>query len=106
MAAMEGLGPGVMSLRTGDSGLGSEGRGSFICGLGARAPGPTDWLNLGIVGVGEVGLMLGMRRRPPRVLLLGVKGMEPAEPGPPLPSLRLALKVGTNIPAPGTFVEK
>lgn len=52
--AIEGRGPGVIcSLRTGESGRGSEVLGFFPIGLGAR-PGPTDWLNLGNDGVGGV----------------------------------------------------
>jgi hypothetical protein len=52
--AIEGRGAGVICSRlTGESGRGSEGRDRLPVGLGAR-PGPTDWLNLGSVGVGGV----------------------------------------------------
>lgn len=49
-----GVTPPFGCLRTGDSGLGSDGlvRG-LKSGLAAR-PGPTDWLNLGMNGVGGV----------------------------------------------------
>lgn len=52
----EGRGAGVICvLRTGDSGLGSDILGRCFCwGLGARAPGPTEALNLGKAGVGGV----------------------------------------------------
>lgn len=47
--------PGVAGragvLRSGDSGRGSDGRLFLNCGLGARAPGPTDCENLGKDGV-------------------------------------------------------
>lgn len=46
-------------LRNGDSGRGRDGRALALdCGLGARAPGPTDWENLGSDGVS--GLKCGL----------------------------------------------
>lgn len=53
---MDGLGPGVIcNRRTGESGRGREVLGArFVWGLGALAPGPTEALNLGKLGVGGV----------------------------------------------------
>jgi len=53
---MEGRGPGVICIRrAGDSGRGREALVARLpCGLGARAPGPTEALNLGRPGVGGV----------------------------------------------------
>lgn len=53
---IDGRGPGVICIRrTGESGRGREVLGArFSWGLGARAPGPTEALNLGRPGVGGV----------------------------------------------------
>jgi hypothetical protein len=52
---IDGRGPGVIwVLRTGESGRGNDVLGRLIPGLGALAPGPTEALNLGRLGVGGV----------------------------------------------------
>lgn len=105
-APREGLPPGVAItfwvFRSGDSGLGNDGRdlgGSE--GLVGR-PGPTDWLSFDIDGVGGVYALTSAR--PPilnaaREGVVGVKAVEG--------EIRLkALFDGRKIPAPGTEVVK
>lgn len=56
--ALCGVGARLGVFLYGDSGRGNDGRPIGLnCGLGARAPGPTDWANLGSEGV--EGLKLG-----------------------------------------------
>lgn len=91
------------SLRTGDSGRGSDVRGGFLpTGLGAR-PGPTDWLNLGMDGVGGVKFVeFWFAGFSPEAVVCGVM-TEVAEVGE---SRLMALDRGRNMPAPGCVVVK
>lgn len=95
--AMDGRGPGVMSLRTGDSGRGNDGRIFLPSGLWAR-PGPTDWLNFGSPGLGDVKFVEFWLAtfNPP---LAGVTGN--ALPGIEGESRLAALDRGRKMPAPG-----
>jgi hypothetical protein len=95
-------GPGVMSLRTGDSGRCSDGRIFLPSGLMAR-PGPTDWLNFGTPGVGGVKFVEFWLATfsPP---LAGVIGNE--LPDMECDSRLTALDRGRKIPAPGCTVVK
>ena len=91
-----------MSLLTGDSGRGNDGRVFFPSGLEARL-GPTDWLNLGTPGLGDVKLIEFWLAtfKPP---LAGVIGNElPATAGD---SCLTALDKGRKMPAPGCTVVK
>lgn len=88
--------------RSGDSGLGNDGRDLGRSeGLVGR-PGPTDWLSFDIDGVGGVYALTSAR--PPilnaaREGVVGVKAVEV--------EIRLkALFDGRKIPAPGTEVVK
>jgi hypothetical protein len=52
LPVLPGVGARFGVLRIGDSGRGNDGRPVGLnTGLGARAPGPTVWANLGIDGV-------------------------------------------------------
>lgn len=71
---LAGVGARFGLFLTGDPGREREGLIVFLpCGLAARAPGPTDWENLGIGGVGELfPPPLKVAPKPPGVL--GVAG--------------------------------
>ena len=97
----------VGAFRKGDSGLGRDGRDlGFICGL-AALPGPTDWLNFDIAGVGGVYVLLSAR---PPILKLpseGVVGVGGNDPDDRVGEARFEARLrGRKIPAPGTEVLK
>ncbi len=111
---LEALGPGVAmdcrggaascSFRTGDSGRGSEARGGrFPMGLAARPGPPTDWLNLGMEGVGGVKFVefWFATFNPPGVVAVGVMGK-----GLVAVACFTALDRGRKMPAPGCMVVK
>jgi hypothetical protein len=86
--------------RCGESGRASEARGFLPCGLGARAPGPTEELNFEMPDVGGVRLTeLLLWSFSPLELGVGVLGDE-------LEGLRRALATGTKMPAPAVLVVK
>ena len=91
----------------GDSGRGSDGRDlGFNAGLGAR-PGPTDWLNLDVTGVGVAWELFSAR--PPRLKAAsdGVVGVGGDELNDSVgDALLKALFDGRKIPEPGMDVVK
>jgi len=100
--AIDGRGPGVISLLTGDSGRCSDGRIFLPRGLEARV-GPTDWLNLGNPGVGGVKFVeFWLAIFNPA--LAGVIGKE--LPDMDAVSRLIALERGRKMPAPGCAVVK
>jgi hypothetical protein len=92
--------------RNGDSGRGSDGRPFGLnCGLGARAPGPTDCENLGIEGVSGLkwGLVVVERLKllyDPGVVGVGEESSDIAE------ERFCARWTGRKMPEPGTDVLK
>lgn len=108
-APREGLPAGVAItfwvFRSGDSGLGNDGRDLGRSeGLVGR-PGPTDWLSFDIDGVGGVYALPSAR--PPRLNAAreGVVGVKESESAGVEIRLK-ALLDGRKIPAPGTDVVK
>lgn len=103
---LAGVAVKVGCFRIGDSGRGSDGRPFGLnWGLGARAPGPTDWENLGIEGVSlKCGFSLVERLK---LLNEGVVGE-----GGKLSEVIvgddrfIALCIGKKMPEPGTEVVK
>ena len=93
-------------LRNGDSGRGRDGRPFALeCGLGARAPGPTDWENLGSDGVSglKCGLLVVERLKllyDDGVVGVGGKSSEVAD------ERFWARCTGRKIPEPGSDVLK
>lgn len=95
-----GVGASMGLFRIGDSGRGNEGLFALNAGLGARAPGPTDCENFGMLLSGAV----PFRSKFANEGVVGVGGnVSAVSEG----EERLAARcVGRNMPAPGLEVVK